>query len=53
VKTAFLHTSAYLGGRRQVRIGVTEKRWVKKGEVLRVSFRLVWSHQRQMAKGHF
>ena len=53
VKTAFLHTSAYSGGKRQVRIGVTKKRWVKPGEVLRVSFRLVWSHRRRMAKGYF
>jgi hypothetical protein len=52
-KTVFLHTSAYLGGKRQVRIGVTEKRWVRPGEVLKVSFRLVWSHRRRMATGHF
>jgi hypothetical protein len=51
VKAAFLHTSAYSGGKRQVRVGVTEKRWVRPGEVLRVSFRLVWSHRRSVAKG--
>jgi hypothetical protein len=52
VKNPFLHTSAYSDGKRQVRVGVTEKRWVKPGEVLRVSFRLVWSHRRLVAKGH-
>lgn len=35
-KTNFLHTSEYSKGKRQVRVGVTEKRWVKSGEVLRV-----------------
>ncbi len=52
VKTAFLHTSAYSDGKRQVKVGVTEKRWVRQGEVLRVPFRHVWSHRRQVAKGH-
>ncbi len=51
-KTAFLHTSAYSDGKRQVRVGVTEKRWVKQGEVLRVPFRHVWSHRRRVATGH-
>ena len=51
-KTTFLHTSAYSDGKRQVRVGVTEKRWVRQGEVLRVPFRHVWSHRRQVAKGH-
>lgn len=50
-KSAFLHTSAYSKGRRQVRVGVTEKRWVKPGEVLTVSFRLVWSHRRNVPTG--
>ena len=27
-KTTFLHTSAYSDGKRQVRVGVTKKRWV-------------------------
>ena len=30
-KTTFLHTSAYSEGKRQVRVGVTEKRWVRRG----------------------
>lgn len=51
-KTTFLHTSAYSDGKRQVRVGVTQKRWVKKGEVLKVPFRHVWSHPRQIPKGH-
>jgi hypothetical protein len=51
-KTNFLHTSAYSGGKRQVRVGVTKKRWVRKGEVLKVPFRHVWSHQRRVAAGH-
>lgn len=52
VKTTFLHTSAYLDGKRQVKVGVTKKRWVKSGEVLNVPFRHVWSHRRQIPKGH-
>ncbi len=52
VKTTFLHTSAYSEGKRQVRIGITEKRWVRKGEVLKVPFRHVWSHRRRVAPGH-
>jgi hypothetical protein len=51
-KTTFLHTSAYSDGKRQVRVGVTEKRWVRRGEVLRVPFRHIWSHRRQIPKGH-
>jgi hypothetical protein len=51
-KTAFLHTSAYSGGKRQVRVGVTEKRRVKLGEILRVPYHYVWSHRRRVAKGH-
>ena len=51
-KTTFLHTSAYSNGKRQVRIGVTEKRWVRQGEVLKVPFRHVWSHRRRVASGH-
>jgi hypothetical protein len=51
-KTTFLHTSAYSGGKRQVRVGVTKKRWVRRGEVLKVPFRHVWSHKRHVAKGH-
>lgn len=51
-KTTFLHTSAYSDGKRQVRIGVTEKRWVRRGEVLKVPFRHVWSHKRRVALGH-
>ncbi len=51
-KTTFLHTSAYSDGKRQVRVGVTQKRWVRQGEVLKVLFRHVWSHRRQVAKGH-
>jgi len=51
-KTTFLHTSAYSKGKRQIRVGVTQKRWVRKGEVLKVPFRHVWSHRRQVAKGH-
>jgi hypothetical protein len=51
-KTTFLHTSAYSDGKRQVRVGVTEKRWVRRGEVLKVPFRHVWSYRRQVAKGH-
>ncbi len=51
-KTTFLHTSAYSDGKRQVRVGVTEKRWVRWGEVLKLPFRHVWSHRRQVAKGH-
>jgi hypothetical protein len=35
-KTTFLHTSAHLDGKRQVRVGVTQKCWVRKGEVLKV-----------------
>ncbi len=50
-KTTFLHTSAYLDGKRQVRVGVTEKRWVRRGEVLKVPFRHVWSHRRSVARG--
>jgi hypothetical protein len=52
-KTTFLHTSAYANGKRQVRIGVTQKRWVRKGEILKVPFRHIWSHRRQIPKGHF
>lgn len=51
-KTAFLHTSAYSGGKRQIRVGVTEKRRVKLGEVLKVPYHYVWSHRRRVAKGH-
>jgi hypothetical protein len=51
-KTTFLHTSAYSDGKRQVRMGVTQKRWVRKGEVLKVPFRHVWSHKRRVALGH-
>ena len=51
-KTTFLHTSAYSDGKRQVRVGVTGKRWVRRGEVLKVPFRHVWSHRRPVAKGH-
>jgi hypothetical protein len=51
-KTTFLHTSAYSDGKRQVRVGVTKKRWVRKGEVLQVPFRHVWSHRRRVALGH-
>ena len=51
-KSVFLHTSAYSGGKRQVRVGVTKKRWVRPGEVLKVPFRHVWSHRRRVAKGH-
>ena len=51
-KTTFLHTSAYSDGKRQVRVGVTEKRWVRRGEVLYVPFRHVWSHKRRVALGH-
>ncbi len=51
-KTTFLHTSAYSKGKRQVRVGVTEKRWIRQGESLKVPFCLVWSHRRQVAKGH-
>jgi hypothetical protein len=51
-KTTFLHTSAYSDGKRQVRVGVTQKRWVRKGEVLKVPFRHVWSHRRHVALGH-
>lgn len=53
-KTTFLHTSAYSDGKRQVRVGhgVTQKRWVRQGEVLRVPFRHVWSHRRRVASGH-
>lgn len=51
-KTIFLHTSAYSNGKRQVRVGITEKRWVRPGEVLRVPFRHVWSHRRRVALGH-
>jgi hypothetical protein len=36
VKTTFLHTSAYSDGKRQVRVGVTEKCWVRQSEVLKV-----------------
>ena len=50
-KTTFLHTSAYSDGKRQVRVGVTQKRWVRRGEVLKVPFRHVWSHRRRVAKG--
>jgi hypothetical protein len=50
-KTTFLHTSAYSDGKRQVRVGVTKKRWVRRGEVLKVPFRHVWSHRRQVALG--
>jgi hypothetical protein len=51
-KTTFLHTSAYSDGKCQVRVGVTQKRWVRKGEVLKVPFRHVWSHPRRVALGH-
>lgn len=51
-KTTFLHTSAYSDGKRQVRVGVTQKRWVRRGEVLKVPFRHVWSHRRRAALGH-
>ncbi len=52
-KTAFLHTSEYSAdGKRQVRVGVTERRWVKPGEVLRVPFRHVWSSRRPAPKGY-
>jgi hypothetical protein len=51
-KTTFLHTSAYSDGKRQVRVGVTQKRWVRRGEVLKVPFRHVWSHRRRVASGH-
>jgi hypothetical protein len=51
-KTTFLHTSADSDGKRQVRVGVTQKRWVRKGEVLKVPFRHIWSHRRQIPKGH-
>jgi hypothetical protein len=51
-KTTFLHTSAYSDGKRQVRVGVTQKRWVRQGDVLKVPFRHVWSHQRRIPKGH-
>ncbi len=51
-KTTFLHTSCYSQGKRQVKVGVTEKRMVRKGEVLQVPFSLVWSHQRRIPKGH-
>ncbi len=50
-KSVFLHTSAYSGGKRQVRVGVTQKRWVRRGEILRVPFRHVWSHRRHVARG--
>jgi hypothetical protein len=53
VRTSFLHTSEYSAdGKRQVRVGVTEKRWVKPGEVLRVPFRHVWSSRRPAPKGY-
>ena len=51
-KTTFLHTSCYSQGRRQVKVGVTEKRMVRRGEVLKVPFSLVWSHRRRFPKGH-
>jgi hypothetical protein len=51
-KTTFLHTSTYSDGKRQVRVGVTQKRWVKKGEILKGPFRHVWSHRRRVALGH-
>jgi len=51
-KAVFLHTSAYSGGKRQVRVGVTERRWVRPGELLKVPFRHVWSHRRRVASGH-
>jgi len=51
-KTTFFHTNAYLDGKRQVRVGVTKKRWVRKGEVLKVPFRHVWSHRRRIPNGH-
>jgi hypothetical protein len=37
-KTTFLHTSAYADGKRQVRVGETQKRWVRKGEVSKLRF---------------
>ncbi len=51
-KTTFLHTSAYSDGKRQVRVGVTEKRWVRQGEILQVPSRHFWSHRRRIPKGH-
>ncbi len=51
-KTTFLHTSAYSDGKRQVRMGVTQKRWIKKGEIFKVPFRHVWSRRRRIPKGH-
>jgi hypothetical protein len=51
-KNAFLHTSAYLGGKRQTRVGVTQKRWVRRGEVLKVPVRFVWTCRRRMVKGY-
>jgi hypothetical protein len=51
-KSTFMHTSAYSGGKRQVRVGVTQKRWVRPGDILQVPFRHVWSHRRNVAKGH-
>jgi hypothetical protein len=50
-KTTFLHNNAYSDGKHQVG-GVTEKRWVRRDEVLKVPFRHVWSHRRHVAKGH-
>lgn len=50
-KTSFLHTIAYSDGKRQVRVGVTEKSWARQGEVLRVPFRQVWSRRRRVTKG--
>jgi hypothetical protein len=42
VKRRFLHSSNYSD----------EKRWVKPGEILKVPARIVWSHQRGVARGH-
>ena len=50
-KTTFLH-NAYSDRKHQVRVYITQKRWVRWGEVLKVPFRHAWSHRRQVAKGH-
>jgi hypothetical protein len=43
-ETTFLHTSAYSDGKRQVRVSVTQKRWLERAKFWRfVSSRLVAS----------
>jgi hypothetical protein len=51
-KTTFLHVSNYMGGQNHARVGMTKKRWVKSGEILKVPVRFVWPSRRRMAKGH-